>query len=53
MIRCPNCGSSAQVRLITVKYDYDQYKCGCGCQFRRRAFTEEITKISEKGIDKR
>ena len=33
MIRCPNCGSTAQVRMILVKYDKIHYTCGCGCNF--------------------
>jgi hypothetical protein len=45
MIKCPNCGSTAQVRLILVKYDRDEYKCGCGCRFFRKAFTEKVIKI--------
>lgn len=33
MIRCPNCGSTAQVRMTLVKYDKIHYTCGCGCNF--------------------
>ena len=50
MIRCPNCGSSAQPKVV---YSYlivspkhilvREYKCGCGCEFE----TEEI-KLEEK-----
>lgn len=43
-MKCPNCGSTAQVKLVRVKYDRDEYKCGCGCEFFRKAFTEIITK---------
>ena len=39
MIKCPNCGSTSQPKLI--RYDnndflhiYKDYKCGCGCRFR-------------------
>lgn len=39
MIKCPNCGSTAQVR-VTKKYwsqisdsEYIHYQCGCGCVF--------------------
>lgn len=45
MIRCPNCGSTAQVRhigfdvleteKIGVWESVDEYKCGCGCEFKR------------------
>ena len=30
MIKCPNCGSTAQVRMMCG----GQYKCGCGQIFR-------------------
>ena len=41
MTRCPNCGSSAQIRVTDTEYDEDgwdievvrTYKCGCGCAF--------------------
>lgn len=41
MIKCPNCGSIAQVRerseviVVTngVKYRYIHCDCGCGCDF--------------------
>lgn len=38
MVKCPRCGSTAQVRLDSVDYD-DGYiivicNCGCGCRFR-------------------
>ena len=40
MIKCPNCGSSAQVKQVWTNYynEYTQnlvneYTCGCGCQF--------------------
>ena len=47
MIRCPNCGSGAQVKLVWVDSDmytthYKQYTCGCGCDF---VVTFEVTKI--------
>ena len=38
-IKCPNCGSTAQVELMWEDYDnYDtqkinEYQCGCGCRF--------------------
>lgn len=52
-MRCPNCGSTAQVRV----YDHETcvwkdtvsvyliYKCGCGCQF---ASSLEIDRNKEK-----
>ena len=41
MIKCPNCGSTAQPKLISTKYEEDSdmicvyrtYMCGCGKQF--------------------
>ena len=48
MIKCPNCGSSAQVELVWVDSStytsahYEQYTCGCGCDF---VVTFEVTKI--------
>lgn len=39
VIKCPNCGSSAQVRKNTPfvdkngEYIYCEYVCGCGCYF--------------------
>jgi len=36
-IKCPNCGSTAQVELIYADSDpiekADDYACGCGCIF--------------------
>ena len=37
-IKCPNCGSSAQIKVIdpgepTFKTMFPIYKCGCGCKF--------------------
>lgn len=41
--KCPNCGSTAQVRLVdkyellnstnTYFFQREEYKCGCGCVF--------------------
>ena len=43
MIRCPNCGSTAQVRRVNTTFGVNWnsttqnnfYRCGCGCAFRR------------------
>ena len=55
MIKCPNCGSSAQPRLNTPPSVYEKgrliittHKCGCGCVFERRYIIVE-TKIVAKG----
>lgn len=48
MIKCPNCGSGAQIELVwndSDKYTgshYKEYICGCGCHF---VVTFEATKI--------
>lgn len=42
MIKCPNCGSTAQVKILNVDIDLEEdevyvhrhYKCGCGTYFR-------------------
>ena len=40
MIKCPNCGSTAQVKKVYYEYDecaeraYWFYECGCGTDFR-------------------
>ena len=44
MIKCPNCGSTAQITLIAcdnlgddytarLHEVYQHYECGCGCSF--------------------
>lgn len=46
MIKCPNCGSSAQVEVIDVEFEsdpfgiiqYKTYKCGCGRLFLTRTY---------------
>lgn len=51
MIKCPNCGSTAQVKCIYFdeeKYTsthYREFKCGCGCKFQVEF---EIKKIEIK-----
>ena len=40
VVRCPNCGSTAQVRLARImrsgKHNerIEEYNCGCGCHFK-------------------
>ena len=49
-IKCPNCGSTAQVELVWEDYDSysaqrrNEYECGCGCRFET-IFTVTETKI--------
>lgn len=61
MIKCPWCGSSAQVKLITTHesgvkehaYITQRYECGCGCVFDRKfsLYAISIVKV-EKSVDK-
>ena len=49
MIKCPNCGSTAQVKVIDVEFEedpcgairYKTYKCGCGRIFLTRTYYNE------------
>ncbi len=58
MVKCPNCGSTAQVKLIygddlrdqdsvDLTYIMQQFQCGCGCEFMR-VFKQEETIITNK-----
>ena len=50
MIKCPNCGSTAQIRVIHSNFIEDgceiekvsTYKCGCGCLFMTSTLYEAI-----------
>lgn len=54
MTKCPNCGSTAQIKISTPPSVYGvglvitTHKCGCGCVFERRYKLSEI-KIITKG----
>ena len=49
MVKCPNCGSTAQVKVIDVEFEgdpcgairYKDYKCGCGHIFTTRTYYNE------------
>lgn len=51
LIKCPNCGSTAQVSLMwesTDKYGAKferEYVCGCGCLFNVLYKAVEIKKV--------
>ena len=55
MIKCPNCGSTAQVELMwhdnysRTDYHEYEYECGCGCEFivRFEVASVEIKKRDE------
>ena len=63
MTRCPNCGSSAQLKVIAIEYNEDgwdlevvrTYKCGCGQVFTGtihytcRECYEIVEKIEDRG----
>lgn len=48
MIKCPNCGSAAQVKLIKeywsniAQSECKHYICGCGCDFQTEKWTNGI-----------
>ena len=58
-IRCPNCGSSAQVKKIEqCNWEArgfvgvtEHFKCGCGCRFNRKyqLFDIEIEEVEKRG----
>ena len=62
MIKCPNCGSSAQSKVVDTKYTEDgwtievvrTYKCGCGQMFTGTSYhtCQECYEIVEKIEDK-
>ena len=47
MVKCPNCGSTAQVKVIGQKWGEKtairKYQCGCGCEFLRHYELNEAT----------
>ena len=57
MIKCPNCGSTAQPYIEDVNFEYDEtiasvmysYKCGCGKRFS--TITIYISKLGEQLIE--
>ena len=58
MIRCPNCGSTAQPKVVATEYNEDgwtievvrTYKCGCGQTFTGTSYftCQECYEIVEK-----
>jgi sarcosine oxidase delta subunit len=53
-IKCPNCGSSAQIELTYMdhrSYDTqktDEYICGCGCHFEVTFEVAEVKVIKNE-----
>lgn len=52
-IRCPNCGSSAQVKVVWHDKNFyfsevvADYTCGCGCNFEATFELKKIEKTEE------
>ena len=48
MVKCPNCGSTAQVKETFSNYSKslnaqcNAYKCGCGCLFQTREYKDGL-----------
>lgn len=65
-MKCPNCGSSAQLKVVATKYIEDgwtievvrTYKCGCGQMFTGTSYHtcqecyEIVEKIKNRGLTK-
>lgn len=57
MIKCPNCGSTAQPYIEDVNFEYDEtsasvmysYKCGCGKRFS--TITIYVNELGEQLIE--
>ena len=55
-MKCPNCGSSAQVRLVwededlPTHYRYKAYQCGCGCRFKVTYGLVNIKILKDDGV---
>lgn len=50
MIKCPNCGSTAQMKRVALDYvtyahANEVWRCGCGCVVRRTM--KEVSHIIE------
>lgn len=60
MVRCPNCGSTAQIKLIDTKYNEDgwtievvrTYHCGCGETFTAKSWyhSDSTEELDETGL---
>ena len=55
MLRCPNCGSTAQLRLTwqdeeaPTRYIYKEYRCGCGTCFQVEYEVSQIKILNNEG----
>lgn len=54
MIKCPNCGSTTQLKLTwqddeaPTRYHYKEYKCGCGTEIQVEYVVNEIKIINQE-----
>jgi hypothetical protein len=54
-MKCPNCGSTAQVCLVwqdedlPTHYHYKEFKCGCGCRFMATYELVEVKIVKDDG----
>ena len=52
-LKCPKCGSTAQIELVWVDREsysnrhYKEYECGCGCHFEAVFELKEINQLEE------
>ena len=57
-IKCPNCGSTAQVTLVWEDTDVygtihtREYECGCGCTFEVNYVATEPKILNEENVNK-
>ena len=57
MVKCPNCGSTAQVKYKAERLDiydntiHEMYSCGCGCEFHRVVEVKKIIITKEPKRD--
>ena len=56
MIKCPNCGSTAQMKLVFSDHFYltmviEKWECGCGCKVERKCEeTDRIITFPNSGV---
>lgn len=57
MMKCPCCGSSAQVALVWQDFEcysedfYREYHCGCGCDFEVVYHVTDVKVLNEKATN--
>ena len=56
MVKCPNCGSTAQVKSIGQVMGVDtvirKFSCGCGCEFLRYYIINDCLTVVTKKFTK-